>query len=142
MDLTEQEQITLDTYEAHAEDWTSSHHKRHFWEEAMSIFYQHLPYGKVLEIGAGSGRDAQNLIDLGYSYIGTVISKSFLKIARRENPDQIFFHQSVYDLDFPEGTFDGFWASAVLLHDPKSRINEALSRIKICVKKGGEVLYH
>lgn len=44
---------------------------------------------------------------------------------------------SVYDLNFPAHTFDGFWASAVLLHVPKERINEALARIKSVVKDNG-----
>ncbi len=40
-------------------------------------------------------------------------------------------------MDFPDNTFDGFWASAVLLHIPKDRIDEALGRLHSVVKNGG-----
>lgn len=133
--LTPGEQVTLETYEKQAEDWSVTRHNSHFWESEMTAFYRHLPIGSILEIGSGSGRDARELIDLGYDYTGTDISESFIKIARRENPNAPFFHQSVYDLSFPEPPgFDGFWASAVLLHVPKSRIDEALQAIIRCMK--------
>jgi ubiquinone/menaquinone biosynthesis C-methylase UbiE len=63
------------------------------------------------------------------------VSEELLKVARERMPNQTFIQQSVYDLSFPE-KFDGFWASAVLLHIPKIRINEALRSIKSVIKPG------
>lgn len=96
-----------------------------------------LPTGKVLEIGSGGGRDAKELIAKGYKYTGTDVSKGLLEEARKANPSTVFLRQSVYDLDFPDNTFDGFWASAVLLHIPKDRIDEALSRLRAVVRNDG-----
>ena len=60
-----------------------------------------------------------------------------LEAAQKKLPDQKFYKQSVYDLSFPEKPkFDGFWASKVLLHLPKSRLDEALSSIKSVIKHG------
>lgn len=89
----------------------------------------------MLEIGAGTGRDAKDLTDLGYDYVGTDNSEGLLNIARKRLPNHQFAVQSVYDLSFPE-KFDGFWASAVLLHIPKARINEAMQRTKSAIKPG------
>lgn len=134
--LTPEEQITLNTYDTLAEDWSNISHLEHFWEAEMIAFSSYLPKGSILEIGAGSGKDAKELIALGYEYTGTDISESFLTIARKENPSAPFLHQSVYDLSFPKNSFDGFWASAVLLHIPKARIDEALERILSSMKPG------
>ena len=130
MQLTPEEKITLETYNATAQQWSEKHATVGFWKEEMGVFRKLLPSGNILEIGSGSGKDAKELIALGYGYVGTDISTGLLELAKRENPHATFFAQSVYDLDFPEGTqFDGFWASAVLLHIPKRRMNEALQRI-------------
>lgn len=130
MELNPEEKITLETYNATAKQWSEKHATVGFWREEMEIFRTLLPGGKILEIGSGGGRDAKELIALGYKYIGTDISTGLIEVAKRENPRAAFLAQSVYDLDFPEGTqFDGFWASAILLHIPKARIDEALRRI-------------
>ncbi len=69
--------------------------------------------------------------------MGTDASQGLVEQARKANPEAVFIHQNVYDLDFPENSFDGFWASAVLLHIPKVRIDEALRKIHHVVKSGG-----
>ena len=96
-----------------------------------------LPSGKVLEIGSGAGKDAQALIQMGYEYTGTDASKGLIDLAQQRNPGAKFENKSVFDLDYPDNTFDGFWTAATLLHIPKSRIDEALGTIRRVVKPGG-----
>lgn len=137
MQLTPEEKITLETYNTTAKQWSENHAVAGFWKEEMRTFRKLLPSGKVLEIGSGGGRDAKELIALGYEYIGTDISTGLIEVAKKENPHATFLAQSVYELAFPEGTwFDGFWASAVLLHIPKVRIDEALQRIAKFMRGG------
>ena len=57
-------------------------------------------------------------------------------MAQERNPRATFVLVNVYDLDFSQ-KFDGFWAAASLLHIPKSRIPDALQRIRTNVRKGG-----
>jgi ubiquinone/menaquinone biosynthesis C-methylase UbiE len=137
MKISKEEEKTTKFYDDNAEEWVSSHSGGRFWGGEIDRFYELLPSGKLLEIGSGGGRDAKDLIKLGYEYVGTDISEGLLKEARKHNPGATFLKQSVYDLDFPENTFDGFWASAVLLHIPKDRISEALGTIHNVVKAGG-----
>jgi len=137
MKLTEEEVQTMRTYDTIAPNWASKHSSEKFWSEEMDRFEELLPDGKVLEIGSGGGRDAKELIAKGYDYIGTDVSQGLLDEAKKTNPGATFLHQSVYDLDFPDNTFDDFWASAVLLHIPKGRIDEALGRLHSVVKNGG-----
>ena len=136
MELSREERITLDTYNAHAEEWARAHATPGFWKKEMDMFHSYLPSGAILEIGVGGGRDAKELIARGYAYTGIDISEEFIAIAERANPSGTFLRQSVYDLSFPEGMlFDGFWAAASLLHIPKSNIVIALQKIAEYLKK-------
>jgi ubiquinone/menaquinone biosynthesis C-methylase UbiE len=132
--LTQEEQATKAAYDKAAAAWADYFDNGAGWPEELKKFHKLLPSGKILEIGAGTGRDAQELIKLGYDYVGTDISEGLLSIARSKMPTQKFIETSVYDLSFPE-KFDGFWASAVLLHIPKKRIDEALNKIKRTQRK-------
>lgn len=136
MKLTPQEAKTLKIYDMTAEEWSVVHNTAGFWKKEMNMFKELLANGRILEIGSGGGRDAKELIALGYEYVGTDISSALLAIAQRENLDSSFLLQSVYDLNFSE-VFDGFWTSAMLLHVPKSRIDEALQSIRNVVRDGG-----
>jgi SAM-dependent methyltransferase len=128
-DLTKPEIITKQSYDSVSAKWADTHKTSRFWRENFDKFFELLPRGRLLEVGCGSGRDAQELIAQGYEYTGTDISAPQLEQARKNNPGAAFEQISLYDLDFPE-PFDGFWAAAVLIHVPKGRIDEALDAIK------------
>lgn len=134
--LTKEEKITLKSYEKNAKAWSDAHLSRGYWGEEIQTFHKFLPKGKLLEIGCGGGRDARELIELGYDYLGTDISTGLLDEARKNNTKAQFIQSSVYDLNFDE-PFDGFWCAAVLLHIPRARIDEALQAIKKNLKPGG-----
>lgn len=135
--LTSEEQETLKTYNTLSREWDSAHDTPGFWKNEMDVFQRHLPSGKILEIGCGGGRDARDLLQRGYHYVGTDIAYGLIKVAQQKFPDERFFEQSVYALSFPAGTlFDGFWCSAVLLHLPKQRLDEALQSIRRWMKPG------
>lgn len=136
--IVDLEHMTLAGYDRCAQSWADEHGAPGYWAEEIARFQTLLPAGRILEIGAGAGRDAKELIKIGYRYVGTDISVGFLNVARRALPGHEFHEQSVYDLSFPgQDPFDGFWASAVLLHIPKHRIDQALQRIKSVVRPGG-----
>lgn len=130
MPLTPEEQRTIDTYNAHAESWSQAHDTTDFWSNELNRFHHYLPEGHILEIGSGGGRDISSLLALGYSYTGSDISIGLTEVVKNRFPQLPFHVQSVYELNFPnQPPFDGFWASAVLLHIPKKRIDEALNQI-------------
>lgn len=117
-ELTPEERLTIATYNKQAESWSSNHASAGFWGEEMARLKELLPSGRILEIGASGSRDANELIEAGYTYLGTDISASLLDQARKNNSGVRFEEVSVYDLDYDE-LFDGFWCSAVLLHIPR-----------------------
>jgi SAM-dependent methyltransferase len=127
MSLSETELATIAAYEETAEDWAKQHSQPLFPDE-MTEFHSLLPAGRILEIGAGSGIDAAELIKLGYDYLGTEPSANNIAWAQRANPTGRFDRKSVYDLAYDE-PFDGFWCAAVLLHIPRVQVGEALETI-------------
>ncbi|HEX5448001.1 MAG TPA: class I SAM-dependent methyltransferase [Candidatus Saccharimonadales bacterium] len=133
--LTDDEELTKAAYDEHAEVWAAKYQDDKFYADEYQKFHGYLPSGKVIDIGAGSGRDAEALTKLGYGYVGVDISTSLLEIAQKRVPGAKFINQSVYDLSFSE-KFDGFWCTATLLHIPQSRIKEALEAIKSVLKPG------
>ncbi len=137
MNLAREELDTVNTYNKNSSEWASKHSTKGFWSEEMNKFHDLLPSGKILEIGAGGGRDARELIGIGYDYTGVDVSEGLLKEAKKNCPEGKFLQQSIYELDFLPDYFDGFWTSATLLHIPKNRIDEALSKINEVVKSKG-----
>lgn len=137
MKLSSDEQTTVDTYNKDAGEWASKHSTEGFWKTEMDKFAELLPSGCVLEIGSGGGRDARELIKAGYDYLGTDVSRELIKEARKFNPGVTIKLTSIYDMDFPDNSFDGFWCSATLLHIPKSRMGEALRAIHRVIKPSG-----
>ena len=133
--LTEPEEVTRRTYDGLADKWVADHSSTDFYAEELKTFQRLLPDGSILEIGSGGGRDAQALVKAGYNYLGTDISSGLIKAASKINPDAKFEKVSIYDLNFPQ-PFDGFWCAAMLIHIPKSRINEALQAIKRNMRRG------
>jgi SAM-dependent methyltransferase len=138
--IRDREKQTIEYYDQNAEKWVGLNGGRRevsYWVSEMERFHELLPVGRVLEIGSGAGNDAFALTSLGYDYIGIDASSGLLIVAQERNPQATFKNISVYDLDFPEKSFDGFWCVATLLHLPKDRIDEAMRRIKTQVKEGG-----
>ena len=133
--LTDEETKTVDAYEKHGSVWVRNNDKKYFWLKYMKMLQRYAPTGRILDIGCGGGRDAEELVELGYDYTGVDITDKLLEIARKRLPKQKFYKQSVYDLKFDD-KFDVFWAVAVLLHVPKNRIDEALQSIKSILKTG------
>lgn len=137
MKLTSKEEETVNTYNKNAAEWAAKHFTKGFWKDELNKFYSLLPFGKILEIGSGGGRDAKELIEFGYDYVGTDVSEGLLKEARKVCHGSVFLKKSIYEFDFPRNYFDGFWTSATLLHIPKDRIDEALKKIHFVVKPEG-----
>ena len=111
--------------------------KSSWWKDEMCKFNKYLPNGKVIEIGSGIGSDAEALINLGYDYTGTDASSELLKIASKRNPSAQFLNKFAHELEPSLGEFDGFWASAVLLHIPRNEISDSLLAISSVLRNQG-----
>jgi len=131
---------TVKYYDQEANSWSASHggdDKESWWKDEMLRFNEYLPSGKVIEIGSGVGKDAQALISFGYDYVGTDASIGLIKLAKQRNPSAQFIQKYAHELDPSFGEFDGFWASAVLLHIPRNEIETSLFAISSVLRNEG-----
>lgn len=140
--LTQKEIQTIKYYDLHAEEWIVNHKQIGDYGKLapeFKLLFKLLPNGKVLEIGTGTGEDAKNLIhQYGIdNYIGVEPARGLRKIAQENNPDAHFVDTTIYDLNFPKNSFDGFWLCQMLIHIPKDRLTEAFNSLKKVVKKNG-----
>lgn len=60
-----------------------------------------------------------------------------IEIARRELPEISFEVVDVYEMDSYPKVFDAVFAQAVLLHVPKDRVREVLSKLKEKINPNG-----
>ncbi len=131
---------TVKYYDQEANSWSASHggdDKESWWKDEMTRFNEYLPSGRILEIGSGVGKDAEALIRLGYDYTGTDASNGLLELARKRNPSATFIQRYAHEIEPSLGEFDGFWASAVLLHIPRDEMRDSLLAISSVIKNDG-----
>jgi len=137
MKLTSKEASTIKAYEfIDKARRVMKYHQLDYWSDYFDKLCQLLPSGRILDVGCGIGRDAPMFLGTGYQYVGVDLSAS-VAIAREITPKAELYQMNMYDLDFPDDSFDGFWSTVTLLHAPKNKVSVALQEIRRVVKPGG-----
>ena len=128
---------TIDYYNKHAEEFTTS-----TFEVDMKSLYQpflaELPEGaRILDVGCGSGRDTLAFKNKGYQVDAIDYSEELVKKATRLTGIPIKL-KSFYEVDDYEA-YDGIWACASLLHCERSRLAEVLEKMVQALKPNGVI---
>ncbi len=93
------------------------------------------PNSLILDLGCGSGRDSRFFLELGHQIVAIDPVKEIAACAEQYLKQPVLVKKAE-EID-EKNTYDGIWACASLLHIPKSRIEEALTRIANALKPGG-----
>jgi 2-polyprenyl-3-methyl-5-hydroxy-6-metoxy-1,4-benzoquinol methylase len=93
------------------------------------------PKAKILDAGCGSGRDTKFFLTQGYDVTAFDGSPKMVELARQYTGLPIA-HKNFSDIHEKE-QFDGIWASASLLHVPKSELPSVLEKLKTALKPQG-----
>ncbi len=117
---------------------------RTFFENTVSVdfskiqamFLKHIkPGGRILDLGCGSGRDSCAFLERGYEVVSVDGSAELAKLAGA------YIGREVIVADFrefePEGTFDGIWACASLLHLSKEDIVPVMRKMVLHLAENG-----
>jgi len=135
----EWKRVTKDSYENHAEQFASFttiyRGKLKKWIDHFSD--QFSKGSSILDVGSGAGRDALYLANRDLSVTGIDFSEKLVQIAKEKVPDGKFYVIDFEELSFPEGSFDGIWASASLYHIPKANLPSTLRKINFVLKNNG-----
>ncbi len=94
---------------------------------------------RVLEVGSGAGRDAEELERRGLSVRRTDITPGFVALLRAAGHTAAVVDPLVDDLADPErdAPYDGVWASASLLHVRREDLPRVLTHLAAVTRAGG-----
>ncbi len=121
----ERDNKTTEAYNKIAQEYNQRNYN-HFWDNEYTYFKSILSGNKVVDLGCGGGRDGEQFVRDGFDYLGIDASDAMLQIASQRVADGQFRLMDLRDLDLPVESFDGFWASASLLHFSKQEIPDIL----------------
>lgn len=120
------------------EEKTKDKQKRHWLDRFVAAMPKKV---SVLDIGCAYGRDLRTFADLGFvDVVGIDGSTTMLDKASVLVPEAELHNGDARQLPFPDGRFDGVWASAVFVHIPKRDMPGMLREIARCLAGNG-VLY-
>lgn len=92
----------------------------------------------VLDAGCGSGRDLAALRAAGFDAVGLDISPQLAAIAREYSGCRVEVGD-LRDPPFDDGSFNGIWAVASLLHLTREDVGPALRRFRQLLVSGGHL---
>lgn len=98
---------------------------------------------KILDVGAGSGRDLARLLDGGWDAWGVDPSLAFIAEAEKLYPavrDRISESALPELHNVPDREYDGILCSAVLMHIPEEGLFDAVFGLRRVLKPGGRFL--
>ncbi len=96
--------------------------------------------GRILDVGAGTGRWSGHLAALGHAVEGLEPVDEFVQIARRAHPTVVFRHGAIADLVGSEERWSGILAWYSLIHLGPDELPIALSTLREVLEEHGSLL--
>ena len=129
---------TIDWYDKNAGKYADSAEKVPPIE-LLEKFLSMLPQSpQVLDAGCGSGRDSRFLHEKGALVTAIDISKGLLEEAEKRSEGITFVQGDITVMIFPDGSYDGVWSHASLVHlETIEDVKKALREFGRVLKAGG-----
>jgi ubiquinone/menaquinone biosynthesis C-methylase UbiE len=138
MPLTERERQTQERYNVSAREWvehSGGENRPCFWPEIQHFMINLEGNEKVLEVGCGPATDGKYLAQCGAKVFSIDYSTTMVEIAKKVDPSALLAPMDMQSLGFGDNQFDGFWATACILHLEKP--DKALRELVRVTKNGG-----
>ena len=135
---------TLDYYEQDAEDLAARYESADVAALHRRLVAAFAPGARLLELGAGSGRDAAAMVAAGFAVTMADGSEAMLRQAVVVHPElagRAVFHRCPAPLPWDDGAFDGGYALAMLMHLPTAQIQATLAEAARVLRPGGRLFF-
>lgn len=133
-------EITKKYYDKYGDTWVNTKTNSFVHENPFHKLVRLWPVkGRIIDIGCAGGIHVPLFLGIGHKlkYVGIDISKLFIKIATRRYPNLNFALGNIADVStLPKNKFDGFVASAVLMHVPLDQWEIMFENIEKITKSG------
>jgi len=103
-------------------------------EETFALIKKDNP--RVLEIGCGNGRDAQEILKHTSNYLGVDVSEKLIELAKEKVPNGQFLVADIEEYVLPT-ELDVVFAFASLIHVPRESLHKIFDAIFSSLNKGG-----
>jgi trans-aconitate methyltransferase len=127
-------------YNRNADAWVARKTNSFIHESVFQkLVKRWLERGNILDIGCSAGVLVPLFLGIGskLQYTGIDSSTAFLKIAKRRYPQLPFIQADISEkASLPRKSFDGFVATAVLMHVPEYLWDTAFDNLESLMKKG------
>jgi SAM-dependent methyltransferase len=122
--------ITKQTYETNSDIFIDQWKDTNIIDNGkIETYIELLPTkAKILDIGAGFGKDVNYFCNKGLDCIGIDFCDKFIQKSKQLYSNVNIIKMSFLDIDFSENTFDGLWSRGSLFHLSK---NDFIKVIKI-----------
>lgn len=134
----EETNTTIDYYNSNANQYFSNTVNADMSECCDRFLKYVVPGGRIIDIGAGSGRDIKYFRDRGYNVEGIDASEEMCRLASEYTGVEVQCER-IQEWN-PQKNYDGIWANASLLHLSFVEIEEFIIRTSDYLTKDG-VLY-
>ncbi len=81
----------------------------------------------VLDVGAGPATDARPFLDASIDYVGIDLAVANAMLAAEAGATVVA--ASLFDLPFPDATFESGWSMSTLMHVPADQVDDAMRSI-------------
>jgi ubiquinone/menaquinone biosynthesis C-methylase UbiE len=129
-----------EAYDASAKAYTHENRDRYYPMDAFAEINKKIPKNSnILDAGCGSGLPvAEYFSERGHRVTGVDISGKMLKLARKNAPKaKKFIKKSIFDLDFPNDTFDLITSVYTIFHIDREKHEGIFRNFYRMLKEGG-----
>ncbi len=129
--------VSVAAYTDHADEYEVSHAAKMLDRVERFASSLRVP-SLILDAGCGPGRDLARFVTLGHAARGVDLNPAFVARATAHAPTWQADLRELQHL-FPQGLFDGIWASASLVHLTEEDAADVLRQFSALLRPGGKL---
>lgn len=131
--------ITKTSYEENSnifvEQWKDTNAVNNGKIETFIAMIKHK--SKILDIGAGFGKDVNYFCNKGFDCIGIDFCDNFIEKSKTLYNNVIIYKMSFLDIEFSENEFDALWSRGALFHISKDDFRIVIEKLSHILKPNG-----